>query len=297
MHRASVVSALLLGGCCLGSIPGLGGPVTAVGPGFAPDPMLIAGTAGGPSQAASSDANCRGWLPFLPNHTLQVSAPMPFLRVMVASSTDTTLFVRLADGRVVCNDDADGTNPAVDLPNLPAGAHQIYVGTFAQGGSAPYTLGLSSSPAMTPTLMTAQPGLGPPPPPPPPPPPGDGLGFTVAFVSGNLPGVTAGTTCIATQSQVPAPAAGAPDCRWVVQCGGVTVYGDGDGGYVRCADPTWPPGTRAFDANTTGVDRDPSLIINAGGLMVRDDASGPRGEFQITGVLSPVQSGTVPSPG
>jgi len=39
------------------------------------------------------------------------------------------------------------------------------------------------------------------------------------------------------------------------------------------------------DTGTTGVDNDPSLVINPGGMSVRDDAQGPRGEYSITATM------------
>lgn len=293
MKRHVAICALVAlgaGGCCFGGSGSFNvtGPTTSIGPGFTPDPMILSGSAGGPTDASSLDAQCRGHVGIIPSHTLQVSGAMPMLRIMAASDQDTTLVVRRPDGTYACNDDSDGLNPAVDLANVQPGAYNVFVGTYAPNASASYQLGLTTNPSITPSTMMM---------PPTPPPPLGGGGApggvlrsgtaTVALVSGNLPGVSAGTTCTYTQSSVDAAQYGF-DCRWQVVCGGVVVYGDGEGGYNPCNDPSWPPGTLVSDINTSSSDRDPSLVINAGGMMVRDDAQGARGEYQITATMAPM---------
>lgn len=278
-------------GCCFGGqttgdgMFAVSGPVTMISPGFAPDPMMLSGIAGGGTDATTLAPTCRGHIGATPSHTLSVTSPMPMLRLMAHSETDTTLVVRLSDGRYVCNDDGDGFDPIVDLPNVPAGQHNVFVGTYGAGTTAPYQLGVTTNPSITPSTMT-QPIAG----------VAGGTGIapgtvmrtgtaTVQLVSGNLPGVTQGTTCEFTQLAVD-PTMGF-DCRWQVVCSGVTVYGEGEGGFNPCTDPMWPPGTQVADTSTSAVDRDPSLVINAGGMMVRDDAQGPRGEYQITATMTP----------
>lgn len=288
MKRHVAICALVAlgaGGCCFGGTGSfnVSGPATSVGPGFAPDPMVLSGSAGGPSQASSLDPTCRGYVGIIPSHTLQVSGAMPMLRIMARSDEDTTLVVRRPDGTYACNDDSDGLNPAVDLANVQPGAYNVFVGTYSSGRSATYQLGLTTNPSITPSNMLTPPTM-----------PVAGGGApgtvlrsgvaTVALASGNLPGVTAGSTCSYTQTAVD-PAQYGFDCRWQVVCGGAIVYGDGDGGFNPCNDPSWPPGTLVSDINTTAGDRDPSLVINAGGMMVRDDAQGARGEYQITATI------------
>lgn len=289
------VSVLVVGfnvaACCFGNATGgltLSGPPVAIAPGFAPDPMMLSGSAGGTVSANTQDASCRGNVAMLPNHTLQLSAPMS-LRLLAHSDTDTTMVVRLADGTYLCNDDSDGFDPIVEHA-FPAGDHNVWIGTFATGATASYTLGITVNPAIQPSTMGSGvvPPIG-----------GPTLGggrtpgtvlvtgvATVALVTGNVPGVTAGSTCTYTQSvsENPAPL----DCRWRVECSGVVVYGDGDGGYAPCSDPSWPPGTLVADIQTTSGDRDASLIINPGGMSARDDATGPRGEYSVTCTMMPI---------
>jgi hypothetical protein len=283
----TTVASLGLAGCCFGGAGGfnVSGPTTSIGPGFAPDPMVLTGAAGGPSDASTMAPSCRGFVGIIPSHTLDVAAAMPMLRVMAASEVDTTLVVRLPDGTYVCNDDADGFNPVVELPGAGPGQYNVYVGTYSQGNSGTYQLGITTNPGVMPSQLQSG-AL-------PPPPVGDApLGqvlrrgqATVALVTGNVPGVQAGSTCEYVQTASD-PSQTGFDCRWQVTCGGVVVYGDGDGGFNPCADPSWPPGTLVADLDTSGTDQDPSLVINAGGMMVRDDAAGPRGAYQITATPS-----------
>jgi hypothetical protein len=305
MKRVTLIASLVpivltMLACCFGQ-NGFGnftvsGPTTTIAPGFAPDPMLIHGTAGGPTDASTLRPECRGFLSLIPSQTLALTAPMS-LRIMAHSDQDTTLVVQLADGTYVCNDDSDGVDPLVEHA-FPAGNHNVFVGTYASGTSAQYTLGITTNPTVTPSTMQSAGPLGMIPGGPIGPggaggaagTPADGPVLvtgtaTVAMVTGNLPGVTAGTVCTYTQMAVVPP--GAFDCRWRVECGGTVVYGEGGGGFNPCRDPSWPPGVLVADSNTESNDGDPSLIINPGGMSVRSDAQGSHGEITITATLSP----------
>jgi hypothetical protein len=103
---------------------------------------------------------------------------------------------------------------------------------------------------------------------------------TVRTVSGNLPGVTAGSAC----SYVEFRNVGDPrlDCRWNVTCGSYVLYGLGTGGYGPCEDRSWAAGTLAMDVSTSRVDTDPSIVFNTNGLSVSDDAAGRLGAFTVT---------------
>jgi hypothetical protein len=176
---ASLVLSLATSGCCFGGssapapivgsqpafpsvapsvIPGAPSamPMITLAPGFAPDPTTVMTTAGGPIQASSMatpDVFCAGSIGAMPNVTLTTTAPIAGLRVLVRATEDTTLFVRLSDGRVLCNDDGGGyPNPMVE-GFFPAGTHQIYVGSFHMGETPAATVGFTVNPALQNTML------------------------------------------------------------------------------------------------------------------------------------------------
>jgi hypothetical protein len=163
-------AALAASGCCMGG--GSSAPIAPIAPvpavaapapfaagtqmltlsaGFLPDPTTAATVAGGgisASTLATPDVYCAGNVGVLPNMTLTTTTPIAGLRVLVRSTADTTLVVRLSDGRVLCNDDGGGyPNPAV-MADFPAGTHQIYVGSFHTGETPAATIGLTTNPML-----------------------------------------------------------------------------------------------------------------------------------------------------
>jgi hypothetical protein len=154
--------ALALSGCCFGGTPGAGvtppppgtggapvagGPMVTLAPGFAPDPMTMSGNAGGPVDAMTIGPLCRGYIAAAPNHILNVTGAFPSLRVTANSSIDTTMVIRLSDGRVLCNDDFEGLNPGV-TDMFPVGQHQLWIGSYTPGGSGAYTLSVTAAGAV-----------------------------------------------------------------------------------------------------------------------------------------------------
>jgi hypothetical protein len=125
-----------------------------IGAGFAPDPNIISTFAGGPvpgSTMSTGDVYCGGNHPLVPNVTLTTSTPIAGLRVVVRGTTgaDPVLAVRLSDGRVFCDDDGGGyPNPAVTM-DVPAGVHQVYVGSFRANETLPATVAFTTNPALT----------------------------------------------------------------------------------------------------------------------------------------------------
>ena len=113
-----------------------------VRPGFMPDPRTATGEAGGPFDASTRDPNCRGWIGAVSDHTLHVTSPFNYLRVVVSSPQDTTLVIQLSNGEYRCNDDSEGLNPMVE-GSFPSGIHRIYVGTYARNATANYTIAVS----------------------------------------------------------------------------------------------------------------------------------------------------------
>jgi hypothetical protein len=167
---SSVVVALSAAGCCMGGsstptapIPTLptlpvAAPVAAagtqlitLGAGFVPDPTTVSTTAGGAIAAntmATPDVYCAGNIGAMSNVTLTTTTPIASLRVLVRSASDTTLMVRLSDGRVICDDDGGGyPNPAI-TSDFPAGVHQIYVGSFHTGETPAATVAFTTNPAV-----------------------------------------------------------------------------------------------------------------------------------------------------
>ncbi len=124
-----------------------------IGAGFAPDPNVVSTFAGGPvpgSSMATGDEYCGGHHPAAPNVTLTTTTPIAGLRVLVRGTTgaDPYLAVRLSDGRWMCDDDGGGyPNPAVTA-DVPAGVHQIYVGSFRTGEVLPATVAITTNAAM-----------------------------------------------------------------------------------------------------------------------------------------------------
>jgi hypothetical protein len=144
--------ALTLAGCCFGGRPGGGAApppavATTLAPGFAPDPMTVTGTAGGPIQASTLGVDCRGVVGLVPNHTFTLTAPFPSLRFSVTAPADTTMAVRSPSGQVFCNDDTNGLNPEITNA-FPAGEVQVYVGMYNQSAPpAAYSMTVSQPPA------------------------------------------------------------------------------------------------------------------------------------------------------
>jgi hypothetical protein len=114
--------------------------------GFMPDPHVIAGRAGGPISASAVDGSCRGYISPQPNHVLMSQSGFRQLRLLVNSSTDTTLVVMAPNGQIICNDDGGGSsglNPLVALSSTP-GPIRVWVGTYsASGAGAAYNLGFT----------------------------------------------------------------------------------------------------------------------------------------------------------
>ena len=136
----------------------------SLGAGFTPDPHIERGVSVGQIQASqmTQRQDCAGYISAQPNRVLVLGAPFPKLRVMVASETDTVLVIRKPDGSYFCNDDTDPgvvMNPTVEEQFAP-GTYSVWVGTYGQGETAPYVLGITTDPSLThETLVTnARPG-------------------------------------------------------------------------------------------------------------------------------------------
>ncbi len=67
---------------------------------------------------------------------LVLEAPERELSVFAMSERDLTLAVAAPDGRVLCEDDTFGLNPAVSFDDAPEGDYHVFVGAFGEGRGA-----------------------------------------------------------------------------------------------------------------------------------------------------------------
>lgn len=84
---------------------------------------------------------CSGSLPARPSLAIEVDADGP-LALRASSDTDLVLVARLPDGTWLCSDDADGTDPGIQIDGAQRGTLTVWVGTYAPDGSASATVTL-----------------------------------------------------------------------------------------------------------------------------------------------------------
>lgn len=262
-----------------GVAPAMAGLVTLnAGPGMTPDPLTTTGLAGGPVPASSLSPDCyAGSFPAQPQVTLHVTGAMPSLTIIASGDSDLTLAVRRPNGTFACDDDGDvSVNPRVSEPGT-VGDYTIYVGTFGGDSAAPFTLGVTSYPAMAATLLTEGAVLR--------------HGHLQVVTSSGMGMVTPGTICDYIQVSHPG-APGGLDVRWRVVCGTTALYGNGNSGegtagFSYTSQPTWAPGTLINDSEPSGVDSDPSFVWDATGIRIVDDSAGWNGDHVTTFVEVP----------
>ncbi|SEA61713.1 hypothetical protein [Rubrimonas cliftonensis] len=124
--------------------------------------LVVATTAGGDVPAARFDGFCSGAIDAAqPQLVVDLAAPADFLRIAASSSVEATLLVVTPDGEALCNDDADGVDPAVVAAPAPAGPWRIWAGAWGDARApavvtvsreppapeAPLALGLDAPPA------------------------------------------------------------------------------------------------------------------------------------------------------
>ena len=102
-----------------------------------PNPMMISGMSGGTLQGSevvktqeTATGPCNGIVAQQPNHILILKTFFEFLKIEVASPTDTTILVA-GPGGVWCNDDYDNENPALE-GQWQAGKYHIWVGSYEE---------------------------------------------------------------------------------------------------------------------------------------------------------------------
>jgi len=115
--------------------------------GFEPDPREIQVQAGGDREVRGLGADCGGWIDFSkPDVDLNYTAGTYPLFISVVAGTDTTLVINDAAGNWICNDDLDGLNPGIVIPNPASGNYNIWIGTFEPGAPQRATLRISEVP-------------------------------------------------------------------------------------------------------------------------------------------------------
>ncbi len=118
------------------------GTVTLEG-GFVPDPHTTELVAGGSIAVADQGAGCTGYIASAPDVDFNFTAGELPLNIYVTSESDTTLVINLPDGTWLCNDDAEGFNPAVAIASPQSGLYNIWVGTYDADAAAAATLKIS----------------------------------------------------------------------------------------------------------------------------------------------------------
>lgn len=179
------------------------------------------------------------------------------LRIWGRSAFDGTLLVATPDGDWACNDDADGTAPAVELTGAEAGRYAVWLGSF------------SASPFETDATLYA--GA------PPPPPVLDASARPLAGVIEAAGGFEAAQGAIEV-----AITAGGPDAASALDLSG------GSGamfctGYIAAAQPTAAVdfsasgGTGTLTLGASSVDDDLVMVVQGpdGEVVCDDDTNGP----------------------
>lgn len=131
LTTAWAISFAFTGGASLAETP-----VFEITPKAQLEPLVVTGTSGG---GKSSDC---GNIAVTPNQIIQVTEPLPYLRLSVKSAGDPTLLIEGPGGRFcVMSDSYSGGNPEIS-GYWQAGRYSLYVGDRAQD-QHPYTLSIS----------------------------------------------------------------------------------------------------------------------------------------------------------
>ncbi|MBD2213750.1 hypothetical protein H6G27_28355 [Nostoc linckia FACHB-104] len=120
----------------------------SIGKNFSPDPFTVRGMSGGSvagnqvaKRTETATGPCTGFVDETPDHKLEITTKLDYLKLLVQSPEDTTLIVK-GPGGTWCNDEFDGQNPGMVGEWLP-GTYQIWVGSYVKGKYFPYTLQIS----------------------------------------------------------------------------------------------------------------------------------------------------------
>jgi len=104
------------------------------------------GTAAGSVDAHTLTSTCRGYFAPAPSVTLDLHRPR-YVAITTVGTADLTAMVRDPHGVTTCDDDSGyGSNPRL-ASMLAAGTYQVWIGTYSQSQSSPYTLTVASETA------------------------------------------------------------------------------------------------------------------------------------------------------
>jgi len=109
-------------------------------------PVVLSTTAvGGDADASIEGPGCAGAITTsAPDVRLVLDDAVQDLTLALATPADTTLLVLQPDGSVLCNDDADGTDPAVHIPEAQAGTYAVWFGLLSGDGEVPAALSVGT---------------------------------------------------------------------------------------------------------------------------------------------------------
>lgn len=130
----------------------------ALGLGFAPDPLPIAGILAGGSLDLGSlnmGADCRGYVTAQPDYRINITYPFKFLRlIFVADSllNDVAMIIRSPGGTYRCSNDSFAvTNPSLDYRDLELGEYNLWFASIAPNASPQGTLYVTLSETISPS--------------------------------------------------------------------------------------------------------------------------------------------------
>ena len=116
---------------------------------FAPDPTVVAVTAGGNLPAERlGGSQCVGSIADAPDVRLNYRAGQGLpLYLSAVSRADVTIVVNLPNGQWACNDDHNGsTNAGLIFRNPQSGQYDIWIGHYDRGSRVPAQLRISEVP-------------------------------------------------------------------------------------------------------------------------------------------------------
>ena len=123
--------------------------------GFVPDPHVLEGVSAGSIDASHWAPGCVGFVSSEPNHIVTLQTHFAHLRILAHSArTDLTLVVQAPDGRFLCQDDVEGSDPIIE-GRMGQGVYRIWVGTYSPNVATTYQLGLSELTSVTAASLQA----------------------------------------------------------------------------------------------------------------------------------------------